>query len=299
MKTKKYLNVAWTDLSWEVHIRNRPRGGGCRLDRDILRLVCSRFEPFAVPASMYRVSSRPRSGGFTLIELLVVIAIIAILAGILLPTLSNVKTKAKVANARTEMGGMAAAIKSYEGDYNRYPATQMVETDAGTGDYTFGTSPGNILQPQGAQWNPLNIGGQTNNSVVVLLLLDIDQGINLNHVRNPRKIKYWNPKMVSSDLGGVSTVDYVSRDPWGSPYIVSVDMNDDNKCVDAFYGTGVSQRDPADNVGFNGLSRPKAGAPFELNGPVMIWSPGPDKSYDINARANADPNKDNVLSWSN
>ena len=299
MKNKTQLNISWTDLSWDVRIRNRH--GGCRLDREIMRLVRSRFEPLAVPAVLYgRVSLKSRSrlnGGFTLVELLVVIAIIGILAGILLPTLSAVKTRAKVANARTEMQGLATAIKSYEGDYNRYPATPSVEQQAGTGDFTFGNI--SVAAPMGAQWTPNPVGGNMSNTAVVLIVLDIDQGINANHGRNPRKIKYWNPKMVSSDQGGVSTVDYVARDPFGSPYFITVDMNDDNKCVDAFYGTGVSQRAPGDNVGYYGLSRPAANAPFELNAPVMIWSPGPDKSYDINERANAGLNKDNVLSWAN
>ena len=303
MKTKAHLAIAWTDLSWEVRIRNRQRGG-CRLDRDILRLVRSRFEPLILPEDMYRPllpkSPRPRSNGFTLVELLVVIAIIAILAGIILPTLGKVKENAKKASARAEMSGLAAAIKAYESDYNRYPSTQLTEQQAGTGDFTYGNF--GTTAPLGSPaLNPFPIGGDTNNSVLVLLLLDIDQGINLNHIRNPRKIKYWNAKMVSAtDLGGVSTADYIARDPWGSPYIVTVDMNDDNKCIDALYSrASVSERAAGDNVGYHGLSRPNSGAVFELNGPVMIWSPGPDKGYSENDRANAGLNKDNVLSWTN
>ena len=307
MKTKTQLQIAWTDLSWEVHIRNRYNGG-CRLDHEILRLVRSRFEPFALPPEMYRAGpvnrSRSRPGGFTLVELLVVIAIIAILAGILLPTLANVKTRAKVASARSEMMGLVAAIKAYEGDYNRNPASPQVEQAAASGDFTFGTKNANA-PASGDVVNPPHPPPvyDANNSEIVLILLDIDQGPannpNANHLRNPRKVKYWNPKMVSNDAGGVSASDYVARDPWGMPYIITVDMNDDNKCVDAFYSTKVSERVSGDPAGYYGLTSPGVNKPFELNGPVMIWSFGPDRNYDPASKANAGANKDNVLSWSN
>jgi len=56
---------------------------------------------------------RRLAAGFTLIEMLTVIAIIAILAGILIPTIGAVMRKAKMAKARSEIAGLTMAISSY------------------------------------------------------------------------------------------------------------------------------------------------------------------------------------------
>lgn len=311
MKIKNNLVVAWADQNWVVGIRN-VRTKGCVLAREVSRPVRSRFEPAVLPSNAFQfyavensnrsvsMKAHPRLRGFTLVELLVVIGIIAILASISLPVLANVKKKAKIAQARTEMLGLAASIKQYDGDYNRYPASPAAESASANRDFTFGTFgitqlvPGSVLNSF-----PTAPFYETNNAELVAILLDIDDGVNLNHRRNPRKNKYWNAKMVSSEINGVSTADYVARDPFGMPYMVTLDMNDDNKCLDAVYGrASVSERAPTDNVGFYGLSRTGPGEPFLLNAPVMIWSFGPDKEFDTGS-ANAGVNRDNVLSWAN
>ena len=63
---------------------------------------------------------------FTLVELLVVIAIIGILAGLLLPTLSRAREKAKVARVHAELYGIGLALEMYSTDHdNKLPPVRV------------------------------------------------------------------------------------------------------------------------------------------------------------------------------
>jgi prepilin-type N-terminal cleavage/methylation domain-containing protein len=58
---------------------------------------------------------------FTLVEMLVVIAVIAILAAIIFPAFGNIKRKAAIQKAQTELKLVASAITSYKQQYGHYP----------------------------------------------------------------------------------------------------------------------------------------------------------------------------------
>jgi prepilin-type N-terminal cleavage/methylation domain-containing protein len=67
------------------------------------------------------ISNRRLARGFTLVELLVVIGIIVVLIGILVPTISKVRTRAYATNTAAQIQLLSGSIQQYFNVFNAYP----------------------------------------------------------------------------------------------------------------------------------------------------------------------------------
>lgn len=323
LSPSKTLAVVWQDCVWTPPILAQTsaaparRGGTNPLPgRSPLPHIVCRSK---LPKIMKTLLPVPRRQcvAFTLVELLVVIAIIGILAGMILPVLAAAKTKALRTKAQIEVQDIANAIIKYDSDYSRFPVSSPTQDAASKNrspanpngsDFTYGAAfnGGNVTIFQGSGII------QSNDEVIAILmnLTNYPNGsgatANNNYQKNPQKTIYLSAKMSGYDpsqpgkpMPGVGN-DLVYRDPWGNPYVISMDLNYDDQCEDSFYCLQkVSQQNG--QTGYNGLVNTTDpggnGNHFRYHGKVMVWSAGQDGKIDPNDPATDWENKNNILSW--
>ena len=242
---------------------------------------------------------------------------------------------------------MVDAIETYRDTYGRLPASREANTPTFCGglplpprDFTFGTSltggRGIFKDSQGKQLPSvisqtsalLPLDYQANNSELISILMDLEyyrtsdapQTVNFGHRYNPKGIQFLKAKRSTGVSSPGVGDDLVYRDPWGNPYLVTLDLDHDKHAWDSFYAFAhVSEKEAPDEDSKNGLvglkrpndapySAPATAHPsdrhnFVTKDQVMVWSFGPDGTADFNlqnlptGKANAGKNKDNVRSW--
>lgn len=138
---------------------------------------------------------------FTLIEMLVVVAVIAILIGILIPTIGTVMEKVKQSQTKAVINSLRLAIKQYESTYGILPFTG-----------------------ENADKSILYEPGSPTNSYYVDLLTTLEGS---DITKNPRGIKFLD----------LSDADY--DDAWDEELNVVLDL-DYNSSIDSslIYGAG-------------------------------------------------------------
>ncbi len=276
----------------------------------------SRTHTLQIMSSLSNHTRRLRSG-FTLIELLVVISIIGVLASMALPVLSKVKVKAQVAKATMELNDMSGAVSSYVNTYSRMPVSKdtraALDNPDVYPDFTYGTYFPRIGWWKNKKGVPVTVQtqgiaakDQRNNSELVAILKDIEYfrdgtpTVNVGHQLNPQKVSFLGAKEGDGVRPPGIGPDGAYRDPWGNPYIVTLDLNGDDRCRDGLYSLDAVSADATGNgkKGLNGLFKAgNAANTFEYRGSVMVWSLGPDGLASPQAKANQGVNKDNILGW--
>lgn len=327
---EKSLTVDWHDCAWvpaitvQAHVdgtpRSRSRRNGdasrCRVTKPLLQsspvLHTDRHNlTFFKTMKTIAHSSRRLRAGFTLVELLVVIAIIGILAGMSMAVIPGVMTAAKKKKALLEAQDLANAIKKYDSDYGRFPVSTAAQNAAQSSaddnkDFTYGAA---LKKPNGTVFPGLlnSIYPMTNSEVIAILMNltnfpnTVNATINTNYQKNPQKTIFlnahmsgWDPSQGGTPLAGVDN-NLVYRDPWGNPYVITMDLDYDEYCKDAFYGLSAISA-----PGLNGLTKKTGDFYYAYHGKVMVWSAGPDGKIDSGVggpTANEGVNKDNVISW--
>ncbi len=239
--------------------------------------------------------SKRSAAAFTLVELLTVIAIIAVLTSLLLAVIPALTKAAKIRKAGIQMNDLATGIQGYESAYGHFPVSRAAQAAANP-DFTYG----GVFQNHSGS---VTIGTLVTNSIVlnaeiVAVLMNFTNypgtavpTPDANFQANPQRTPFLNANLSGDTVSpGVGT-DLVYRDPWGHPYVISLDLNDDDLCEDALY------RLPAVSTGgINGLIL-QADGNYAFHGRIMVWSAGPDGMVDTTLPADQGVNNDNILTW--
>ena len=152
---------------------------------------------------------------FSLVELLVVIAIIAILAGLIIPTVGGMREKARATQAKAEMNSIKTAILAFESTYGVLPLKDTTGAD--------------IVETAGAKKGRVLSGNNGYDRIMEWLTQSDCYGVAGFDTNSPntRKIKFLDPKPAGGSW----------KDPWADrgdhetngEYVIYMDDDYDGK----------------------------------------------------------------------
>ena len=170
---------------------------------------------------------------FSLVELLTVIAVIAILAGILIPTVGAVKESGRATQALTEAKGIHLAIKSFQNDHKYLPSKD--KSGGSSDDIVYWGSSAAVTPDADAS---VKITENATLDASYLALFDticyVDHTDITKTPASTSDAKKFNKKAkkyltAPNSYYNSETTTNGYRDPWGRPYIIYLDTNYDGK----------------------------------------------------------------------
>lgn len=202
--------------------------------------------------------------------ILCLLVIIPGLGYLVLPRLASGQPTPKPTRAARDIRHLVSAIEEFRADYGYWPVSELTAVLTNQ-DFTFGTV------GTGASCVITNgFGREANNSEIMRILRakgstdPLRRGVASAHPRNPRGTIYFSaPFRLGTNSPGIGP-DFVFRDPWGNPYIITLDLNGDGRCDDCLY---------------------------HVKGGVSVWSFGPDGQASASERPDVGVNKDNVVTF--
>jgi len=225
-----------------------------------------------------------------LIELLTVIAIIAILMGLLLPALNAAKNAARKSQAKNDITNMVTAVKAFYSEYGFYPiapgGAAADQEYGGANDQTGNQDVVNILRADANSADTLSSGTATtpisvNTREVVYLDVPL-----VKDNKNP-KSGLSSTSTTASTIGANKGAG-VWYDPWGTPYIVTIDGNYDGYVGPLATAVLLNYSD-VNYVQFNGGNA--------VQGGVIAGSFGADRVQGSATNSKVFQGSDDILSW--